>query len=126
MPLNAPALYRCRSTGLYNMAILSRNGFPNPFTRRPFMRLLDAITEDEMVAVFLKTEINSVRYSEDILALLRRDGMSGGIIDAPDTRNREEKAYRIQLLGDLRGEKQGHDLFRAFPDDVSWYRPVLS
>jgi hypothetical protein len=32
------------------------------------MRLREAIAEDEMVAVFLKTEINSVRYSADILA----------------------------------------------------------
>jgi len=90
------------------------------------MRLLDAITEDEMVAVFLKTEINSVRYSADILALLRRDGMSRGIIDAPDTRNQQENAYRIQLLGDFRGYKQRRDLFLSFPDDVSWYRAILS
>jgi hypothetical protein len=44
------------------------------------MRLLEAITEDEMVAVFLKTEINFVRHSADIISLLRRDGMSRRII----------------------------------------------
>jgi hypothetical protein len=90
------------------------------------MHLLEAITEDDMVAVFLKTEINSVRYSSDILALLRRDGMSPRIIDTPDTRNQEENTYRIRLLGDFRGYKQGRDLFLSFPDVVSWYRAILS
>jgi hypothetical protein len=90
------------------------------------MHLLEAITEDDMVAVFLKTEINSVRYSSDILALLRRDGMSRRIIDTPDTRNQEENTYRIRLLGDFRGYKQGRDLFLSFPDVVSWYRAILS
>jgi len=90
------------------------------------MRLLEAITENEMVAVFLNTEINSVRYSADILALLRRDEMSRRIIDMPDLRNQEENAYRIRLLGDFRGYKQGRGLFLSFPDDVSWYRAMLS
>src|SRR4029434_6692709 len=89
------------------------------------MRLLEAITEDEMVAVFLKTEINSVRFSTDILALLRRDEMSRRIIDTPDTRNQEENAYRTRLLCECRGYKQGRDLFLSFPDDVSWYRAIL-
>ena len=101
-------------------------GSPNHFTRLLIMRLLEAITENEMVAVFLKTEINSVRYSADILALLRRDEMSRRIIDMPDIRNQEENAYRIRLLGDFRGYKQGRDLFLSFPDDVSWYRAMLS
>src|SRR5262245_38036307 len=90
------------------------------------MRLLEAITEDEMVAVFLKTEINSMRFSADIMALLRRDGMSRRIIDTPDTRNQEENAYRIRLLGDFRGYKQGRALFSSFPDEVSWRRALLS
>jgi hypothetical protein len=37
----------------------------------------------------------------------------------------EENAYRIRLLGDFRGYKQGHALFSSFPDEVSWRRALL-
>jgi len=90
------------------------------------MRLLENITEDEMVAVFLKTEINSARFSADILAILKHDGMSRKIVDTPDTLNQAENLYRAKLLGDFRGYKQKWGLFLSFPDDVSWHRAILS
>ena len=78
------------------------------------MRLLETITEDEMAAVFLKTEINSTRFSADIMSLLRRDGMSRRIIDTPDTRNQEENAYRISCLVIFVGTSKGAPCFRLF------------
>lgn len=90
------------------------------------MRLLEDITEDEMVAVFLKTEIDSVRFGADILALLQRDGMSRRIVETPDILNQEENGYRARLLGDFRGYKQKRGLFLTFPDNVSWHRAILS
>jgi hypothetical protein len=38
------------------------------------MQHLHAIGEDEMVAVFLQTEVASTRFASTILAILRRDG----------------------------------------------------
>jgi hypothetical protein len=37
-----------------------------------------------MVAVFLQTEIRSVRYRDTILALLARDGKDSRIVEAPN------------------------------------------
>jgi hypothetical protein len=41
------------------------------------MRLRSVITEDEMVSVFLQTEINSVRFEQQILALLHVEVIVG-------------------------------------------------
>jgi hypothetical protein len=90
------------------------------------MRHLEAITEHEVVAHFLKTEINSVRFEPDILKLLQRDGLDRRIIDAPDIRDPVENAYRARLLGDIRGYKRHEDVFTFVPDDVAWHRYALS
>jgi hypothetical protein len=45
------------------------------------MRHLHAISEDEIVAVFLRTEIASTRFASTILAILRQDGRDRQIID---------------------------------------------
>lgn len=90
------------------------------------MRYIKAITEHDMVAVFLKTEINSDRYSEVILALLRRVGADRKLVDKPDTCNQAENDFRIQLLGDFRGYKQNRDIFASFPADVAWHRVAIN
>ena len=90
------------------------------------MRYIAGITEHDMVAVFLKTEICSDRYDKEILALLETDGVGRKIVDEPDTANPEENDYRMQLLGQFKGYKQDTGLFDCFPDDVSWHRVALS
>jgi hypothetical protein len=90
------------------------------------MRLLRAITEDEMVSVFLKTEINSVRFEPQILALLHRDGKDRNVVDTPDLSNAQENTYRMRLLGDFRGYRRNAGLFIGFPDRVEWHRAVLT
>ena len=90
------------------------------------MRHIEALSEHEMVAAFLKAEIASERFGSGILALLRRDGQNRSIIDEPDIRNERENAYGIKLLGDFRGYRQGRELFHAFPEDVCWHRYALS
>lgn len=90
------------------------------------MRLIRAITEDEMVAVFLKTEINSVRFEARILALLHRDGQDRRVIDAPDLSDDQENAYRMRLFGDFRGYRRNAELFIGFPDHVAWHRAAIT
>ena len=90
------------------------------------MRHIEALSEHEMVAAFLKAEIASERFGSSILALLRRDGQNRSIIDEPDIRNERENAYRTKLLGDFRGYRQDRELFHAFPEDVCWHRYSLS
>ena len=86
------------------------------------MQLLHAIGEDEMVAVFLQTEVASTRFAPTILAILRRDGRERRIIDQPDLSNAADNAYRRHVLGQYRGYGRDADVFTDFPADVRWYR----
>jgi hypothetical protein len=90
------------------------------------MRHLEAITEHEMVAHFLQTEIHSLRFEETILDLLQKEGKDRRVIDQPDLGNEEENAYRSRLLGEWRGYKRGEGIFMYVPDDTAWHRYALS
>jgi hypothetical protein len=79
-----------------------------------------------MAAVFLKAEIASKRFGQEIMTLLRCDGMSRRVLDAPDISNTAENAYRRQFLGVFRGYRQKRALFEDFPEEVAWYRAALS
>jgi hypothetical protein len=90
------------------------------------MRHLQAITAHEMVAHFLKTEMHSLRFEQDLLDLLRRAGLDRRIIDEPDLQNPQENADRTRLLGDYRGYQRGEEVFKFVPGDTVWHRYALS
>jgi hypothetical protein len=90
------------------------------------MRHLQPITDHEMVAHFLKTELHSVRFERAILDLLQREGLDRRLIDEPDLRNAEENAIRSRLLGEYRGYRRGEGIFMFVPDDTAWHRYALS
>jgi hypothetical protein len=90
------------------------------------MRHLEAISEHEMVAHFLKTELHSVRFTAELLALLRRDRVDRRILDEPNLQNPEENACRSRLLGDYRGFKRREGIFKFVPDEATWHRYSLS
>src|SRR5579885_1700628 len=90
------------------------------------MRHIATISEDEMVPIFLKTEIASTRFSSAILAILARDGQDSYIIDHPDITNAEENAYRRRVLGEHRGYRRNADVFAGFPEDIRWYRALAA
>src|SRR5205823_2193700 len=87
---------------------------------------LQSISEDEMVAVFLKTEIASSRFRAAILAILARHGWDPRIVEQPSLASPEENVYRRQLLGEWRGYERDGDVFKDFPDDVRWYRALAT
>jgi len=89
------------------------------------MRIIEKITEAEMVAVFLRTEINSSRFSLDILPILERNRVDRKIIDNPNVNDEVENNYRAALLGEFRGYKRSEELFESFPNDVRWHRVLL-
>lgn len=90
------------------------------------MRIIEPITADEMVAVFLRTEITAFRYDEQILEGLARRGLSRALIDTPNVRNPEENALRADLLGKVRGYGRNADVFTGVTADVTWCRAVLN
>jgi hypothetical protein len=89
------------------------------------MRPLQPITEHEMVAHFLQTEVYSVRFREELLKLLARDGLEPRLFEAPDLCDAEENAHRLRLLGDYRGYRRHEGIFMYVPDDTAWYRTAL-
>jgi len=90
------------------------------------MHDLCAISEDEMVAVFLQSEIASTRFDARILAILQRDGRDRRVIDRPNLDDAEENAYRALVLGEHRGYQRDADVFTGMPDDVRWFRARLT
>lgn len=87
---------------------------------------LHTIDEDEMVAVFLQTELASYRFRPTLLDLLRRDGRDPRTVERPDLADAEENAYRRRLLGAYRGYRRNADVFTAMPDAVRWYRALIT
>lgn len=90
------------------------------------MRTIEKITEEEMVALFLQTEINSSRFSTSILHILKRDNVDRKVIDYPNLYDTAENAYRAALLGEFRGYKKNKEIFVDFPDDIQWERVLLN
>lgn len=90
------------------------------------MQHLYPIREDEMVAVFLKTEIASYRFRDAILATLARHGRDPRIVEQPNLASPAENAYRRHLLGEWRGYQRDGDVFTDFPDGVRWYRALAT
>ena len=52
------------------------------------MKLLRPITEDEMIATFLRAELDSGRYGERLRGFLARDGRAEEVFSAPDVASR--------------------------------------
>ena len=90
------------------------------------MRLVESLSESDMVASFLRAEIASERFGGEILAILERDRRDRSVIDKPDLGNEGENRYRVQLLGEFRGYNRDRSLFENFPADVGWHRAGLS
>jgi hypothetical protein len=88
------------------------------------MRLLQRIAEDEVVAEFLRAEIQSKRFGENIRKAL--GNVDDRIITEPDLNDPEENRYRKKILGDARGYGRNKGLFENFPRQVNWYRAVVS
>jgi hypothetical protein len=90
------------------------------------MRVIRAISEDEMIAIFLQAEVHSSRFQERLEALAHGLGIDAAILRTPNWHTAEENALRRLLLGAYRGYGQDKDYFTGFPSDVAWSRVVLN
>jgi hypothetical protein len=84
------------------------------------MRRLRPSSEEEMVALFLRTELPAARSRDDLRALLERDGLPERVVTAPDLGDDAENQARLRLLTQHRGYGTRTELFDGFPDDVRW------
>jgi hypothetical protein len=84
------------------------------------MRRLRPSGEDEMIALFLRTELASDRWRDALRELLGRGGLPERVITAPDLDDPAENRARRQLLTGHRGYDSRDGYFEGFPDDVRW------
>jgi hypothetical protein len=79
-----------------------------------------------MVAVFLRTEIESSRWRDQIEEILGRDGRDAEIIRRPHLGDPAANAYRRHVLEEYRAYERRDGLFGGFPHDVEWHRASLT
>lgn len=90
------------------------------------MRRLSSVSEEEMIALFLRCELDSERFGADLLDALEQQRLALSIIESPDLSDDVENRQRRNLLGEIRGFKRNASLFRMFPDEVHWSRVMLT
>lgn len=88
------------------------------------MRIVSNLTEAEVVATFLRAEIDSPTWSPFILSRLLRLGKDRHLIDSPLYQEPDNR-LRSDILGrtDPAGYRAG--LFVHFPQELLWQRVVL-
>jgi len=90
------------------------------------MVLGEPVAEAEVVAEFLRAEIESPRFGPRIRARLAQDGRPETIIGRPDTSSDADNAYRAALLHGYRGVGGSAPLLEGLPDRMEWYRARLT
>jgi hypothetical protein len=90
------------------------------------IRLLHRISEDEMIATFLRAELDSDRWGPKLRDLLARNGRDEACLRAPDLGSVDENRYRRSLLEEHRAYERRDGLFGGFPPDVQWHRAALT
>lgn len=81
-------------------------------------------SEADMVAAFLRAELDSPRWAADVSAGLARIGASRALIEQADPSNSAENRERVQVLA-YRGYPERTALFAGFPTNVAWQRATL-
>ena len=84
------------------------------------MRIIQDIQENDMVAAFLRAEVDSPRFGPLLADQLRSKKISPSILREPDVRNDMENQTRADLLSESRGYRRNAALFHGFPDDCQW------
>jgi hypothetical protein len=90
------------------------------------MRWLRPSSEAEMIALFLRTELHSTRWQDDLRVLMERAGLPDRAVTAPDLGDDAENRARLRLLTQQRGYGTRTEIFEGFPDDVCWQWMVIT
>jgi hypothetical protein len=86
---------------------------------------VDVATQDEMIAAFLRAEIDSDRFGTSIRLALQMVGAPELVIRMPDTVDAQENRLRALILTGYRGWDQDKYLFQGFPRNVAWRHVIV-
>jgi hypothetical protein len=90
------------------------------------MRVIAPSSEAEVVAIFLRGELEASRFGPALTRALQRAGASARVVTQPRLDDDAENGLRLGLLDELRAYVRREGLFGGFPDDVCWQRVALS
>ena len=90
------------------------------------MRVIAAADEAEVVAAFLRAEVDSQRFGPRVIELLDQHGWPRSLLAQPDTSDPAANAARRELLGEHRGFGRDEGMFRGFPEEIRWLRVALT
>ncbi len=79
------------------------------------MKIIRKTTENEMIKVFLKGELNSTRFSKELEEYIKLLNIDKEIIINGDLYNEKQNDQRKKLLSEYRGFNKNIDLFENFP-----------
>jgi len=87
---------------------------------------LKPISEAEVISIFLKGELKSKRFSEEIKMAIEKFGVTTSIIRNPDIHNSKENDIRLKILEETRNYVSRKGLFDGFPPNIKWFRTEVS
>jgi hypothetical protein len=89
------------------------------------MRILRESSEAEVVATFLRAELDSSRYGDTVRGLLGEAGETEDLLRRPMVADHRENEVRDELLDRYRGWLKREGLFGGFPENVEWALAAL-
>lgn len=90
------------------------------------MRIVGTASDAEVVAAFLRGELDSPRFSANVRQALVAFDHSESILRRPDLNSAAENGARERILSSYRGWRRNAELFSRFPSDTVWNRAVLT
>ena len=90
------------------------------------MEFIKKSSEDEMIAVFLNAEINSVRFGDGLVEIIKKLNLQNSIITEPNLFDDKENKIRKNIIANYRGYGANRDLFEGFPNVHNWEWVYLS
>ena len=84
------------------------------------------MSEDEVTAIILQYNIDSVRFRGRLKELLRQQKLDMKIVTDPDLKNDSENKQRKQFVQSFNGSDIGGYLSSNFPKNVTWKKAQLN
>ena len=90
------------------------------------MKILRKVSENEVIIIFLKGELQSSRFKEGILKIFKEEAIDKKIIEQPNIKSQQENDSRRSIMAKFRGFGENRLLFESFPKEVKWNEAFLN
>ena len=90
------------------------------------MRLIGSVPEAEVIAEFLRAEIDSPRFGPRVRARIAADGRDESVVRRADTTSEADNDYRASLLHSYRGVGGSAPLLEGLPERIDWQRATIA